>query len=103
MLGFFSRVVILWEKTKFLNLVRLEREYVGKVYAKVLAKDEAALRERLGQLRGKKNPSAEEKHEASKIDAEITEILQYRQMIDKSVEKEKDLEKQIALFKKRLF
>jgi len=98
-----SKLVIIWEKTKRLVLTELERAYIEQEYANILSKDIEGLRAELGKLNAIKDPKTETKVKISELDAEVTEIMQYKNMVERSVSNEIDLREQIKMFKKSLW
>lgn len=100
---FIQKLVILWEKSKFLTLMELESRYLQGENQEILERDLIDLRGQLAKQKLIKNPTAEVKHNIVDIEAQINETEKYRQMIASSVSKSEDLRKQIKLYKKQLW
>lgn len=103
MIKFLQKLVVLWEKSKFLRLMEMESAYLTKANSSILTRDINDLRTRLGELKLVKNPSNEAKVKIVDIEALINETVKYRQMIDSSRQKGEDLRRQIAFYRSGLW
>lgn len=99
MITFIQKLIVLWEKKKFLTLMELESSYLEITHGEILNRDTDALRASLGEIRAKANPNSEDKRKAITIESEINETEKVRQMIQSSEEKGNDLRQQIVFYK----
>lgn len=99
MIKILQKLVILWEKSKFLTLMEMETDYIKRINDYIIVRDIDDLRKRLGELRASKDAkSSEIQREIIDLEAEINETEKFRQMIETSHEKSEDLKKQISLY-----
>lgn len=103
MIKFLQKLVILWEKSKFLTLMEMESGYIEKVNSKKLKGNIDAFRQQIAELKNKTDRSNAENGEIISIEAKINEIEKLRQIIQASKEKGDDLKNQIELYKKELW
>lgn len=103
MITFIQKVIVLWEKKKFLTLMELESGYLNDTHSDIIYRDIDSLRAKLGKLREKKDASNEDQRTIITVEAEINETEKIRQMMKSSEEKSADLRKQISFYKKGLW
>jgi hypothetical protein len=102
MIKFIQKLIILWEKKKFLTLMELESFYISKVYQEEINRDLDFLRSELGKIK-KKAETRDNNLKRIEIESKINESEKFIQMIKSSKEKSNDLKNQIALYKKSLW
>lgn len=104
---FLQKMAVIWEKSKFLTLMKMEQAHIEETYWNIITRDVADLREKLGELKKKENNNKKvdptTQKEIAEIEANINETEKYRQMIESGKDKSKDLERQIKLYKKLLW
>ncbi len=100
-----QKLVILWEKKKFLTLLEMEQNFLEETYFEILARDLSGLRERLGELNKLelKKRKLEDEQEIIELNTKINETEKYRNMIEQGKAKSKELQIQIKMFKNNLF
>lgn len=98
-----QKLLILWDKKRFLTLLEMESEYLITTKGEILKKDTPDLRGRLAKLRLIKNPKNETQREIIEIQAQINEVDKFKQMIVTTEEKKNDLKSQITFYKKSLW
>jgi hypothetical protein len=98
-----QKLIILWDKKKFLTLLEMESGFLKAFYSRILERDINELRKKLGEIRALKNPSNIKQQEATELEADINETIKYRQMIKDSSDKSLDLRRQIDKYKKELW
>lgn len=95
MIEFIQKIAFLLEKVNHRTRVKCERDYVANVFKKYITKDDVSLREEMAKLKALKDPNSSTKKKIMDLDVEITEIMTYRSMIQKSDEKIAELTKLI--------
>lgn len=103
MIQFLQKLLFLWEKKMHLTRVRCERAFVLEQYGDKVKKDLAGLRSELSNLRSIKEPQTKTKEKILKIEQEINESMQYKQMIHKGNLTENELKGLIKNVWKNLF
>lgn len=100
-----QKLVILWEKKKFLTLLEMEQNFLEETYFEILSRDLSGLRERLGELNKleQKKRKLEDEQEIIELNTKINETEKYRNMIEQGKLKAKELKIQIKMFKSNLF
>jgi len=103
MLRFIQSVIYLLELTFKENKVRLERQHIESKYGHIMSKDDSPLREEMGKMKKIENPSSKIKGDILDLDREITEIMMYRAMQAKGIEKQAEFTALIESVKKHLW
>lgn len=103
MIKFLCKLVILWEKKKFLTLIEMENGYIEKINQFILGRDLTALRENLGKLNNKTKRTSLEEKQIIALNKDIDETEKFRQMIETGKFKRTDLENQIKEYKKNIW
>ena len=103
MIKLLQKLVILWEKSKFLTLLEMESEYLKQSHAELLERDTDTLRKEMAELKAIKQPNKETQQKIVELDMEIMEAEKFRQMVKSSEDKGLDLKSQIVKYKKELW
>src|SRR3990167_3653807 len=102
MIKFLIKLVVLWEKKKFLTLMEMESGYITRVNRNVIGRDIDYLRSKLRELKIVKNPTNDARVKMVEIEALINETEKYKQMLESSRSKGDDLKKQIKMYREEL-
>lgn len=103
MIRFLQKLVVLWEKSKFLTLMEMETDYLRWENRKIIERDTDHLRKKVAELKAKEKQTAEDNRKIIDVEGEINETEKYRQMLESSRTKSADLKKQIAMYRKELW
>lgn len=102
MIDFLQKLVIIWEKKKLLNTIRLEAIWV-KNKIDEFAIDEEETRKEMAELKAIKNPKQETKLRALELEQKLTEMNGWKQQFVMSAKRLEEFEEQIAMFKQHLW
>ena len=103
MIKLLQKLVVLWEKSKFLTLMEMETDYLREANGRILGRDTDSLRAKLSSLKAIKNPKSDVQRDMIDIEQLINETEKFRQMIQSSKEKGLDLKNQIAKYRAELW
>lgn len=103
MIKFLCKLVILWEKKKFLTLLEMENGYLKGANSTILDRNVVMLRENLGKLNTKNKRTNLEEKQIVTLNKEIDETEKFRQMIESGEFKMRDLQNQIKEYKQKLW
>lgn len=103
MIKLLQKLVILWEKSKFLTLMEMEADYIREVNRKILNRDTDALRTRLASLKASTDKKSDTQLEILEVEQQLNETEKFKEMIQKSKEKGLDLKKQIEKYRKDIW
>jgi len=99
----FTKLVILWEKKKFLTLLEMENQYIESYNWAILSRDVEEIRKQKGILQDKKKRTTDEEKQIIALDKDINETEKYRQMINGGKDKMEDLKNQIKMYRKNIW
>lgn len=103
MITLIQKLVIIWEKRKFLNLLKMETAFLEHENQEVLREDEKGLRAELAELGNIKNPREEIKRQIMDLDGRINNIARIKNMIEGGKIKRSELERQLEFYQKNLW
>ncbi len=112
MIKFFQKLIIILEKKKFLTLLQMESAYLQEMNISIIERNIDELRTKIREMRNKTKQStgttgttgtAANEREIAEIEAKINETEKYRQMIETSKVKEKDIKAQLRFYIRNLW